>query len=190
MSRSSVSVRVALPSDAPVLREVWSDVLRRGEAATQVADLHRVIEDAAASPDRRVVVAEYDGEVAGAVYLRATTLTPINLEETVFALSPHVLPRFRRHGIGSALMEASVRFAEEQGIGHIASAAAADWRDANRFLARLSMVPHAVLRIAPTSVVRGKLAARPGRPSRARSASIDRVLAARRVRRAERVSTV
>ena len=190
MSRSSVTVRPALPLDAPVLREVWSEVLRRGDEAAQLADLHRIIEEAATSPDRRVLVAEYDGEVAGAVYLHATTLTPLNLEETVYALSPHVLPRFRRHGVGSALMEASVRFAEEQGIGHIASAAVADWRDANRFLARLSMVPHAVLRLAPTSVVRGKLAGRPGRPARARSASIDRVLAARRVRRAERVAAV
>lgn len=188
MSRSAVTVREALPVDVPVLRELWVDVLRRGDEAAQVADLQQVLAEAATHRDRRVLVAEYDGCVAGAVYLRATTLTPLNLEQTVFVLSPHVLPRFRRHGVGSALMEASVRFAEEQGVSHITSAATADWRDANRFLARLSLVPYAVLRIAPTSVVRTKLAARPGRPARARSASIDRVLAARRVRRSERVT--
>ena len=34
------------------------------------------------------MVAEYDGEVAGAVYLRATTVTPLNLEPVVQAVHP------------------------------------------------------------------------------------------------------
>lgn len=189
MSRSSVAVRPALPLDVPALRELWADVLRRGDQAAQLADLHKIVEGSGVGTERRVLVAEYDGAFAGAVYLHATTISPLNLEETVFALSPHVLARYRRHGVGSALMEASVRFAEERGIEHVATAAASDWRDANRFFARLSMVPNAVLRIAPTHVVRARLAARPGRPARARPASIDRVLAARRGRRAERVTT-
>ena len=52
--------------------------------------------------EERIVVAEVDGQVVGAVHLRATTLTPINLEPVVQAISPHVLPDFRRHGVGSA----------------------------------------------------------------------------------------
>ena len=50
---------------------------------------------------------------------RPTTFSPINLEPVVQVVSPHVLPEFRRHGIGSALMQAAVEFAEELGIAHV-----------------------------------------------------------------------
>ena len=100
MSRTSVQVRAAATTDAPVLREVWSDILRRGTAAEQEADVLRVIEECADREDRCIAVAELDGRVAGAVFLEATTLTPLNLEAAVLAVSPHVLPEFRRRGAG------------------------------------------------------------------------------------------
>ena len=110
------------------------------------------------------MVAEYDGEVAGAVHLRVTTMTPINLERVVQAVSPHVLPRYRRHGVGRALMDAAVSFAEELGIGHVATAAASGSRDANRFMARLALGPWAVLRVASTPMLRSKLTAHAPHP--------------------------
>jgi hypothetical protein len=70
-----------------------------------------------------------------------------------------VLPEFRRRGIGRALMGAAVAFAEERGIGHIATAAVSGSRDANRFMARLALGPHAVLRLAPAAMVQAKLEA-------------------------------
>lgn len=188
MSRIPVVVRPALPVDAPALVAVWSDVLRRGSAEQRLADVARVIEEATDTSDRLVVVAECDGEVAGAVYLQSTTLSPLNLEPACYAVSPHVLPEFRRRGVGSALMEAAVRFAEDDGVALVATAANAEWRDANRFFARMSLAPQAILRIAPTQQLRSRLAGRPRRTARPRPASIDRVLAVRRVRRAERTS--
>ena len=83
-----------------------------------------IVKEAAESPEQRLLVAEYDGEPAGAVLLRVTPMTPLNLEPTVQALSPHVTPSYRGKGIGSALMEAAVLWAEELGIGHITTAAA------------------------------------------------------------------
>ena len=129
------------------------------------------------------MVAEYDGQVAGAVHLRATTLTPINLEPVVQAISPHVLPAFRRRGVGGRLMEAAVAFAEERGIAHIATAAVSGSRDANRFMARLGARPAAVLRWRRPP--RSRRARRPGPPSVAspvalRRRQITHVLAARR----------
>ena len=59
------------------------------------------------------------------------------------AISPHVFPEFRRHGVGRALMEAAVAFAEELGIAHVATAVVAGSRDANRFMARLALGPYA-----------------------------------------------
>lgn len=189
MSRTPVTVRAAGACDVASLRELWSDILRRGGLDEQLADVGRIVTTAAGRDDQCVVVAEVDGEVAGAVYLEAGTFTPLNLEPAVLAVSPHVFPRFRRKGVGSALMEAACRFAEQHGIAHVQTAAAAESRDANRFMARLSFAPQAMLRAATTSSVRARLpqtrqAATPAASSKQR---IDRVLAARRVRRGERV---
>lgn len=192
MSRHLVTLRNAVPDDVEFLRELWADVVRRADATDQSEDLHTVIGAAGLTDDDRLVVAEYDGQPAGAVYLRATTVSPINLERVVQAVSPHVSPQFRRHGIGSALMDAAVTFAEERGIGHVGAAATSASRDSNRFFARLSMGPQAVLRVATTHAVRLKLNARRSSLTHTPFAAlggakggrhIDRVLAARRGRR-------
>ena len=189
MGRAPVVVRAAGPADVASLRELWEPTLRRGAIDVQLTDVAHVVAESLASDEQSVVVAEHDGQVVGAVFLKATTLTPLNLERAVLTLSPHVAPHFRRRGVGSALMEAAVRFAEQRGIAHIITAASADSRDANRFMARLSLAPQAMLRVATTQAVRSRVSAR--RPVAGQGAStsrqIDRVLAARRIRR-ERVA--
>lgn len=186
MSRSMVTLRCAEADDARVLAELWVDALRRADHQDQVADLELVIKAAAESPEQRLLVADYDGELAGAIFLRVDTLSPINLEQTVQAISPHVFAQFRRHGIGRLLMESAVAFAEELGIGHVATAASSGSRDANRFMARLALGPHATVRVAPTQVVRAKLTAQRPAPPSTSGRQITRVLAARRsMRRAQ-----
>jgi GNAT superfamily N-acetyltransferase len=180
MSRSLVSLRSALPSDATVLSELWSEVVRRAEPEDQLADLVAIIETAAASEHERLVVAEYDGEVAGAVHLRVTTMTPINLEPVVQAVSPHVLPRYRRRGVGRALMDAAVSYAEEVGVGHVVTAASSGSRDANRFMARLALGPWATLRVASTPMLRSKVTAQHPTLHRSRGRRLPQVVAVRR----------
>ncbi len=148
MTRHLVSLRSAVPEDADLLADLWVDVLRRVDREEQAADLRSIIERVRPLHDERLIVAEYDGKVAGAVHLRAATITPLNLEPVVQTISPHVFPEFRRHGVGRALMEASVAFAEELGIAHVATAVVAGSRDANRFMARLALGPYALLRVA------------------------------------------
>lgn len=173
-------MRCAELTDAPVLAELWGEALRRVDLQDQLADLELVIKAASASPEQRIVVAEYDGAVAGAVFLRLTTLTAVNLEPVVEAVSPHVLPQFRRHGIGSSLMECAVSFAEELGAAHVMTAAASVSRDANRFMARLGLGPYAVTRVAAAPTLRAKVTAqRPGL-STTGGRHLTRVLAARR----------
>ena len=94
-------------------------------------------------------MAEYDGRLAGAVHLRLTTITPLNLDLSVQVMSPNVFPEFRRHGVGRALMDAAVSWAEERGAGHVATAAPSGSRDGNRFMARLALGPVAVLAAGP-----------------------------------------
>ncbi|HEU5036052.1 MAG TPA: GNAT family N-acetyltransferase [Nocardioides sp.] len=188
MTRHSVSLRAAVAADAPHLAELWTDVIRRTSREEQVADLETVIARVADAPDERIVVAEYDGEFAGAVHLEATTITALNCEPIVRALSPHVLPAFQRHGVGSALMDAAVSWAEELGIGHVATAAVAGSRDANRFMARLGLGPYAVLRVAAAHTVRSRISAhrRPATSSGGRQ--LTQVLAVRRSLRRSRAS--
>lgn len=188
MSRSSVCLRAAVPEDAADLAHLWTDVLRRTSVEDQVYDMELVLKGLMEVTDQRIIVAEYDGEFAGAVHLHATTMSALNLEPVVRALSPHVLPRFQRHGIGSALMDASVSWAEELGIQHLATAAVAGSRDANRFMARIALGPYAVLRVATTHAVRARLSAqrRPARSNPASGRQLTQVLAARRSLRRSR----
>lgn len=188
--RSQLLMRPAKDSDVPSLALIWADVLRRADHDQQVEDVRRIVDRVSAVHEERIVVAELDGAVVGAVHLMVTTFSPINLEPVVQAISPHVLPDYRRHGIGSALMEAAVAFAEELGVGHVGTAVNSGARDSQRFMARLALGPAATLRVAPTSVVRGRLKALwpaqragSGRPA---SRHLPRVLAARRsMRRGE-----
>lgn len=178
MSRTLVSLREATTSDAAFLVDLWQDSLRRADRHDQIIDLEVVIKTAAESPEQRLLVAEYDGHRAGAVYLRIGTLSPLNLEPVVYALSPHVADEFQRKGVGRSLMDAAVSFAEENGVAHLATAAASGSRDGNRFLARLALGPQAVLRVATTHAVRAKLNAQ--LPNSQRGLRPQRVLAVRR----------
>jgi GNAT superfamily N-acetyltransferase len=189
MSRSLVFIREAVPADAPRLAELWCDVLRRGDDADHVADMAEVIETAAEDPDQRLVVAEYDGRLAGGVHLRLATVTPLNLDLSVQVMSPNVFPEFRRHGVGRALMDAAVSWAEERGAGHLATAAPWGSRDGNRFMARLALGAVATLRLAPTSVVRSKLTAQRPPVARVPARHLTHVLAVRRSMRRQEASS-
>lgn len=185
--RSSVQLRPALDADAPALVELWTDVLRRGDGPQQLAEVRHVIDRVSAMLEERIVVAVVEGRVVGAVHLRATTWSPINLEPVVQVVSPHVLPDFRRHGVGSALMQCAVDFAEQRGIAHVGVAVSAGSRDSNRFMARLALGPAATLRVAPTATVKNRLLAS-HRPMLARGGArqLTHVLAARRSQRRQR----
>lgn len=189
MSRYSLTTRVATREDAPVLAELWSDAVRRADRSDQAADLELVVKGAAASPEQRVLVVEYDGQLAGAVYLRITTLSPLNLEPCVQAIHPRVFDHFRRHGVGRTLMEAATAFAEENGILHVVTAVPHSSRDANRFMARLGLAPVVMYRIAPTTLLRNRVS--PPRSALGGDNGRTKVLAARRSlrrARAERLS--
>jgi GNAT superfamily N-acetyltransferase len=188
VSRSLVSLREAEPTDAEFLVDLWADGLRRAERPDLLADVEQVVKTAHVSPEQRLVIAEHDGERAGAVLLRIATVTPLNLDLAVQVVSPCVVPAFRRRGIGRTLMECAVAFAEEAGVSHVATAVASSTsgsRDGNRFMARLALGPLATMRVAPVVAVRARLtAARPAGAGGGRQ--LTRVLAARRSARRAR----
>jgi GNAT superfamily N-acetyltransferase len=184
MSRQPVTMRQATIGDVPFLVELWSDMLRRADRQEQVHDLELIVKEAAESAERRLLLAEYDGEPAGAVLLRVASMSALNLDPTVQAVSPTVTPSFRGKGIGSALMEAAVLWAEDLGIAQITTAAPSGSRSGNRFMARISLGPRATLRASSTPLVRAKLVALQPGPARsdrmAGRRHLGQVLAARR----------
>lgn len=183
VSRSPITLRDARLEDAVFVAGLWGPMLRRADGEDQVADMRALITDTTASSTDRLLIAEHDGEPAGAVLLRVSTLTPINLEPTVEIVAPSVASGFRRRGIGRALMEAAVSFAEDSGIGHVSAGAAHNERDANRFLARVGLGAQHVLRSSSTYAVRGKLNAQRVHDRREGRVPLSQVLAARRAMR-------
>lgn len=186
MGRAQVLVRTAHIGDVPLLAGLWAELLRSGDGVAQ-ADLVDLIERQDTDPDARILVAEVDGEAVGAMLMRVAEVSPLNPDRIVQAFAPQVLPQLRRRGVGTALMEAAVHFAEERGIAFVGAAALSSSRDANRFFARIGLGPRAVLRVAATAAVRQRLGSvRPARGVDRRH--VDRVLAARRGRRSRVLS--
>jgi GNAT superfamily N-acetyltransferase len=181
MSRTPVSLRRATLDDTVFLVDLWEPILRRADPQDQVADLELLIKSCEDSAEQRIVIADYDGEPAGAVLLSVTTLSPLNLEPAVHALAASVTPGFRRRGVGHTLMEAAVTYAEELGVGHVLTAVGHDSRQTNRFMARLGLSQQAVLRVAATPTMRSKLTAQlPGKRRPMGARPVGQVLAARR----------
>ena len=181
MSRTPVSLRQATIEDAVFLADLWQDVLRRADPQDQAADLEVIVKSCEDSPERRLVVAEYDGEPAGAVLLVVSTLSPLNLEPAVHSIAPCVAPGYRRRGVGHTLMDAAVTYAEELGVGHVLTSVAHDARQSNRFMARLGLGQQGVLRVGTTPTVRSKLTAQlPGKVRAHGARPVGQVLAARR----------
>lgn len=181
MSRQCVELRDAEVGDAEDLVDLWAEFQPRSMAP--VDDMVLVIKRAQQSTDDRIVVATYGGVFAGAVYLQVATLSPLDPEPVLTLLLPTVVTAHQRHGVGHALMEAGVQHAEALGISHVRSGSASNNRAAHRFLARLALSPVAVLRTAPTHVVRARLTALRPRPASAARPSLAALLAQRRSQR-------
>lgn len=178
MSRQPVSMRTAGEADIDFLAECWSTSLRKGTEDELRTDVHEIVKLSVDDPCARAVIAEYDGVPAGSLYLRASQMTPLNLDTVVHVAGMYVLPQFRRHGIGHALMEQALCFADGLGATMLATEAPASSRETNRFLARLGMGQCAVERVAPCSTIRAKLSPSGSRPAKPRQ--LTHLLAVRR----------
>ena len=190
MFRSPVHIREAHPGDVDDLVEIWSG--RGAQRAFPAPLRHEAVASVAriaADPDQRLLVADVDEQVAGAVHLARAPLSPVHGDTAVYVLNLQVVDEFRRHGVGRSFLEAAVTWAEEKGTQHVVAAASAGSRDANRFMARLGLGQIAVMRGATVASMRAKLPLEPPAVARlgARShRSVGQVLVQRRsLRRAQ-----
>jgi GNAT superfamily N-acetyltransferase len=183
-----VLVRDATPDDGHALVGVWAAEDRSPDHDAQAfQDAAAALARIAADPDQRLLVGVLDGQVAGAVHLARSPLTPIHPDSAVYVLHLHVLEDYRRHGVGHALLEATVTWAEEKDSSHVVAAVSASSRDANRFMARLGLAQVATIRGATAAALRAKLPGEPAPAVARRDARSQRVvgqvLAQRRSRR-------
>jgi len=191
--RCPLLIRDATPDDVPALRDILASVAARDMNESGPRDAESAVARIAADPDQRLLVAVQDADPVGAVLLVRAPLTPLHSDLALHVLHLHVREDARRHGVGRALMEATVSWAEEKDTTHILAAAAVGSRDTNRFLARLGLAQVAVVRAATVGSLRAKLPLEPPVAARVGSRahrSVGQVLARRRsLRRArERIS--
>lgn len=190
MSRIPVQVRDAVPEDAPALLEVWGDFRRtsgeRASCGSLLAEAATSVARIAADPDQRLLVGALEGQVVGAAHLLRGGISPIHSETAIHVTHLHVLGGHRRHGVGKALIEAAVSWAEEKDTTHLLAAASVHSRDANRFMARLGLTQIAVFRGASIAALRAKMPVEPpagARVSSRNQRSVGAVLAQRRQQR-------
>ncbi len=199
--RAPLTVRPAVASDTPALLALWRDTGFTATAdalrgADQVEATHAV--DAIGDdPRSRIVVAVHEGRVVGAVFLRRIALSPLVSTELLSMTHLQVDPACVRRGVGTALVEAAVEWAEQEQIQSVLTYSQSDDRPANRFLARLGFGQVGTVRSGPVATVRAALptdagagAVRGRRRVGTRSPAVGQVVAARRSQRRLRARDV
>jgi len=183
--RSPVHVRDATSDDAASLIEVWATGRPTGHEGSppDLQDVGATVSRISADPEQRLLVGAIEDQVAGAVHLTRGPLTPIHGDTAVYVGHLQVIDSWRRHGVGRALIEAAVTWAEEKNTPHVLAAAAVTSRDANRFMARLGFAQLAVIRGATVTALRAKLPVEPPAAARVGTRnhrSVGQVLVQRR----------
>jgi N-acetylglutamate synthase-like GNAT family acetyltransferase len=189
LPRCAVLVRDAEPDDVDALRELLATVAIRGQEDLRRDEERAAVAAIALDADQRLVVAVCEGRVAGVAHLVRAPLSPLQTETAVHVLHLNVRDDMRRHGVGKALLEATVSWAEEKDSSHVLVAASAASRDTNRFMARLGLGQVALMRMASVATLRSRLPVEPPVAARVGSRSprsVGQVLAQRRsMRRAQ-----
>jgi ribosomal protein S18 acetylase RimI-like enzyme len=198
--RAALTVRHAVPDDTPALLTLWrttgfastADALRGADHQQATEAVAAVADD----PRSRIVVAELEGRLVGAVFLRRVAMSPLVDAEQLSMTHLQVDPTVARRGIGTALVQAAVDWAEQQQLESVLTYSQVDDRPANRFLARLGLGQVGTVRSGPVATIRAALpsdagaAQRAGRRRSRTPGAAGPVVAARRSQRRLRARNV
>ncbi len=168
--RPPVELRDADRHDAAALIALWRECAAASsdegsEAFTQqtlwrepgVAEAAAAIDLHLGKPDKRIIVAESEGEIVGATVCDLSTVTPINLTKILVVTEIQVSPRYRRRSVAMTLLSAVASYGEENGCEFVVASIPAHAREPNRYLTKLGFNQIAVLRAIQASKLRSRL---------------------------------
>lgn len=166
---AAVRVRSARADDVPALVGLWLELREQGPrrgrttspdaAADAGARYHAALGDHGC----RLVVATVGDDVVGMALLARSTSNTVMELPAVDMSHVCVSGRYRRRGVGKALVAAAATYAEEIGVEQVVVSVFPHHREANRFYARLGFAPHVIRRVAPVSLVHRRLSPTEGR---------------------------
>lgn len=118
---SGMEVRPALPTDLPALLRLYDQLAEGfGHHPAAPASAEAILAEISAQPDRTLLVAVCDGEVAGTVDLALVRPSLTHGGQPWAAVENVVVDRrARRRGAGRALMEEAIRRAREAGCHRV-----------------------------------------------------------------------
>lgn len=158
VSRPQFTIRRVTPELEQDFTALWtSAALEAGAAsAARVLSEERVTL-ALARDDVRAYLAMTEGRPVGYVVLTRSPLAFMAESECVSIDQIFVVPEARRHGAARAMLTAAATYADRLGTDQIAGLVPFQWRDANRFFARLGFSSDVMRRVTTTSALRRKL---------------------------------
>jgi GNAT superfamily N-acetyltransferase len=143
----SVEVRPAVAADLPELLDLYeqlADGFGAGAGAVSVAEAEAMLADLSSQPDRTLLVATVDGTVAGTVDLIVVRPSLTHGGRPWAAVENVVVDsRFRRQGVGRALMEEAARRAREAGCCKLQLLSNQRRTEAHAFYRAVGMEPSA-----------------------------------------------
>ncbi len=165
MARQAPQIREASSSDAPDLLDLWAmsdrvadhPLRAREDAETALANL-------AVDPDQLLLVAEIEEKIVAAMKLTRAPISPLVLESAVHTSFLLVRPAYRRHGVGHALLDAALSWAEGKDISELTAITDGN-RETNRFFARLGLATFGTMRHSTVAALRKRLASERGQHS-------------------------
>lgn len=186
--RPGIEVRSVQPEDLGQIVEVCMSARREIWSGTQVcsADPETVASQLGALagfPGGTILVARYDAVVVG-VLLGRVVGPNVFTDDVNFAVEAvYVDPRYRRKGVGHALMLVAVELAIVAGAEHVYAAPIPGARGMQRFFVRLGFVPAAAHRVIATTSLHRRLTA--DAQARTGARPIDELIARRRQSRGD-----
>lgn len=162
MPRLAPQIRDAVPEDAVELLDLWAATVRTSlKSPRPREDAKSSLANIAADPDERLLVAVTEDRIVAAMKLRRGQMSPLVLDSAVHTSFLLVLPKYRRHGFGHALMDVALTWAEEKDINQVTAITDAN-RETNRFFARLGLTTVGTVRHSSVAGLRKKLTAERG----------------------------
>jgi ribosomal protein S18 acetylase RimI-like enzyme len=115
--------------------------------------------DIIGSGERELLVAVDDvaDTIVGLLVAKVDEIGAIDVVAALHITHLMVAPRYRRRGVGRALLAAAVHLADERGVDRVLATVASGSREANRYLARVGFAPLVMQRLASTATLRRAL---------------------------------